>query len=125
MANTKNIMYWVIGFVVVLLIVAFIIFKPSFSKKGPMDKRTLDGITLSGISIKEENKVYTYRANVKATRDVNINYVKITVTKNGKKTELVGYIGKDLKKNDEAYITSSTDVDITNPEKIEYTIVNK
>lgn len=123
MTKTKNILYWIIGFVVVLLVVAFIIFKPSFSKHGPLDKKTVDGITLSGISIKEDNNVYTYRANVKANKDSNINYVKITVTKDGKQYELVGYIGKDLKTGEEVYITSSTDSNITNPSKIEYSIV--
>lgn len=125
MANTKNFIYWIIGFALVLIVVAFIIFKPSFSKKGPLDKKVLNGVTLTSISIKDENKIYTYRATAKATKDLNINYIKITVTKGNKKTELVGYVGKDLKNGEEASITSSTDVDITNPDKIDYEIVFK
>ena len=124
MIEAKNIKYWIIGIIVVLIIVGLLIFKPSFSRKTPFDKQVLDGVTLTHISIENENNIYTYRATVKATKDMNINYIKIIVTKNNKKYELVGYVGKELPNGETAYITSSTDENISNPEKIEYVIIN-
>ena len=81
MIEAKNIKYWVIGIIIVLIIVGLLIFKPTFSKKTPFDKQVLDGVTLTHISINNESNIYTYRAEAKATKDMNINYIKIIIFK--------------------------------------------
>lgn len=86
-----------------------------------------DNIKITDINITEgEDGVTTYTGTVKATSDTTVKYIRITI-KDEKEEEivtLIGYVGVDMKKNDERKIKASTDADLSKIKSIDYEVIN-
>ena len=73
--------YIAVLLVIIVAIIGVIVFKPSYSvESNLLDNATLDGITITDISLVEDNGVATYQATVTATRNISVNYVEIILT---------------------------------------------
>ncbi len=107
--------------IVVIAIIGVIVFKPSYSvESNLLDNATLDGITITDISLVEDNGVATYQATVTATRNISVNYVEIILTTEKGTVTLVGYVGKTLANGETSIIKASTDADIMHATDINY-----
>lgn len=85
----------------------------------------VEDIELSTIEIKEENGTYTYKAKLKANKEISLRYVEIMIkdSNNEEIVTLIGYVGNTLEKNQEFNVEASTDADISNLKSIDYKIV--
>lgn len=110
--------------IIVLVIISSVICIMSFGKGKLTKDVKLDGIKISEIEIKSNDGVSTYKGEIKATKDIDLNYVDIKLLDKDKKeiVTLIGYVGKKLNKGETYKIEANTDADIKNAERIDYTI---
>ena len=120
-----NVKYYVVALVVIIVAVGFVVFKPSFSKPSTLlEDKVLDGLTITDISLTEEDGITTYQATVTATANKTVNYIEIVLkdTEKDQNITLIGYVGKSLLEGETSVIKASTDADVMKSDEITYTI---
>lgn len=117
--------YYIATLLVVIAVVGIAIFKPSYSvPTSLLDDQVLDGLTLTDISLTEDDGVTTYQATVTATENKTVNYIEI-VLKDAEKDQaitLIGYVGKTLANGETSIIKASTDADVIHSTEVTYTV---
>ena len=125
----KNSTKIIIGVIVVILAVAIgalIWFLTRKSDYKITDDVKLDQVTITNITIEYKDNLSTYRGVVTARKDVSIEHIVIEAyDKDDNKVQFVGYVNKDLKKDEKVDIVSSIDKDITGYKKITYKVKEK
>lgn len=125
----KNSTKIIIGVIVVILAVAIgtlIWFLTRKSDYKITDDVKLDQVTITNINIEYKDNLSTYRGVVTARKDVSIEHIVIEAYDNDdNKVQFVGYVNKDLKKDEKVDIVSSIDKDITGYKKITYKVKEK
>lgn len=126
----KTIVIGSIAFVVISLLM--ILLKTTFSSNTPqvfngykLKNSNVDNVVISSISIKEENNITKYEAEIMTNEDMNVSYINI-IFKDGDNKEivrLVGYVGTNLKKDEKKHIEASTDADLSKIKSIEYEVI--
>lgn len=90
-------------------------------------QKNVDGFEFSTGKITYKDGISTFETKIKNNNkeNIEIKYIMITVydKNNTVITEIPGYIGETIKKNETKKISSSIDIDLTNTKKIEYKIV--
>ena len=120
-----NVKYYVVALVIIIVAVGFVVFKPSFSKPSTLlEDKVLDGLTITDISLTEEDGITTYQATVTATANKTVNYIEIVLkdTEKDQNITLIGYVGKSLLEGETSVIKASTDADVMKSDEITYTI---
>lgn len=82
-------------------------------------------VKIYNVDMKEENGITSYEANIQATKEVNVKYIKITI-KDGENKDivtLIGYVGSTLKEKEIKEIKASTDADLKNMKSITYEVI--
>ena len=121
--KTVKPIYYVIVLVAVLTVVGVAIFRPSYSVESSLlDDKVLDGLTITNISLVEDQGVATYQATVTATRNINVNTIEIVLTTDKGAITLYGYVGKSMLDGEATVITASTDADILQASAINYIV---
>ena len=106
-----------------LVILASVIYFPlTLSTKGK--STVLDKVNIVNVSIDESDGIYNYSSTLIATDDIFIDKLNIILKDSAGNTvdELIGYVQKNLKKDEEYKIISSTDTDLSIVKDIEYTL---
>lgn len=121
MKNKKRIL--LLG-IIVLVIIGSILCILLLSKDKLTKAVKLEGIKITDIEITNKNHVSKYQAQVKATKDIALNYINMEIKDKENKTIviLIGYVGKKLKKGETYKIEASTDADLSGAKMINYTI---
>ncbi|MCR5223655.1 MAG: hypothetical protein K6C11_00685 [Bacilli bacterium] len=117
--------YYVAALLVVIAVVGIAIFKPSYSvPTSLLDDQVLDGLTLTDISLTEDDGVTTYQATVTATENKTVNYIEIVLkdTEKDQAITLIGYVGKTLANGETSIIKASTDADVIHSTEVTYTV---
>ena len=117
--------YYVAALLVIIAVVGIAIFKPSYSvPTSLLDDQVLDGLTLTDISLTEDDGVTTYQATVTATENKTVNYIEIVLkdTEKDQAITLIGYIGKTLANGETSIIKASTDADVIHSTEVTYTV---
>jgi hypothetical protein len=120
-----NVKYYVVALVIIIVAVGFVVLKPSFSKPSTLlEDKVLDGLTITDISLTEEDGITTYQATVTATANKTVNYIEIVLkdTEKDQNITLIGYVGKSLLEGETSVIKASTDADVMKSDEITYTI---
>lgn len=107
----------IISIIIPLLIIGILVFNYSYSSN-IQSKVVLDGLELSDISLENNNGTTKYTATVTATKDINVNYINITINDD----TLIGYIGKTLVNGDTTKISATIDKEISDISNINYEI---
>lgn len=117
--------YYVAALLVIIAVVGIAIFKPSYSVPASLlDDQVLDGLTLTDISLTEDDGVTTYQATVTATENKTVNYIEIVLkdTEKDQAITLIGYVGKTLANGETSIIKASTDADVIHSTEVTYTV---
>jgi len=117
--------YYVAALLVIIAVVGIAIFKPSYSvPTSLLDDQVLDGLTLTDISLTEDDGVTTYQATVTATENKTVNYIEIVLkdTEKDQAITLIGYVGKTLANGETSIIKASTDADVIHSTEVTYTV---
>ena len=89
-------------------------------------EKEIDGLKIEKSSIIYEDGITTLTTSVtNISNEVQvIDSIRITYTdEDGTRTELIGAIGEPITQNQTVYITSTTDIDLTNAVSVEYEII--
>ena len=81
-------------------------------------------VKIYNVDMKEDG-ITSYEANIQATKEVNVKYIKITI-KDGENKDivtLIGYVGSTLKEKEIKEIKASTDDDLKNMKSITYEVI--
>lgn len=124
----KKILIISISLLFLFIIIGILIYhfnKPNIFNGVKLYDKKFESLKIDDIEIKEEDSEYKFKANIKSYKDNYIKYIKIIIKdKNDKEiVSLIGYVNKNMKKDETATIRSNTNIDITKIDKIEYEIV--
>lgn len=129
--DTKKRTIVIIALVCFIALSTTLVFKFTFSISNQtfygveLKDANIGNVKLSNISMKEENGITKYEANIKASEDTSIKYVRIIIKdeSNNEIVTLIGYVGSSISKNSDRTIEASTDADLSKIKSIEYEII--
>lgn len=119
--KSQKIMFLVLGlFLTITLLYTGI----SLGKKNKYDSSSLQKVNITDVAISEFDGLYTYQATLIAKENVSLDQFNIVLkdSSNNIIDTLIAYVGTTLDREEEFEIVSTTDTDLSNVAKIEYSM---